>query len=149
LTGTLQNHARKYNIPIDTLSFSFEVLDQEFMEDYPTGSAALALQREDGVLVRGLFIEGGRWNPHAKSLQDSLPLEMHSSMPLIRFVPKENYTPPSNIYVCPVYKTSARAGTLSSTGLSTNFVVSLHLNSDKPADYWIAKGLALLCSLND
>jgi dynein heavy chain len=71
-------------------------------------------------------------------------------MPLIRFLPKKDYTPDlSKLYTCPVYKTSARAGTLSSTGLSTNFVVALHLPTDKNADYWIAKGVALLCSLND
>ena len=64
--------------------------------------------------------------------------------------PKQDYVPDmSKLYVCPVYKTSARAGTLSSTGLSTNFVVSLHVPSTRPADYWIAKGVAMLCCLND
>lgn len=71
-------------------------------------------------------------------------------MPLIRFVPVKDYSPDiARLYTCPVYKTSARAGTLSSTGLSTNFVVSLHLPTEKPCDYWVAKGVALLCTLND
>lgn len=68
-------------------------------------------------------------------------------MPVIGFIPAQEAANKDKSYACPLYKTSARAGTLSTTGQSTNFVVTLQLPSDKPADYWIAKGAALLVRL--
>lgn len=70
-------------------------------------------------------------------------------MPLIQFIPTANPPPKEKIYACPLYKTLARAGTLSTTGHSTNFVVTIYLPSDRPSDYWIAKGVALMCQLSD
>eukprot|EP00833_Pecoramyces_ruminatium_P003102 jgi/Orpsp1_1/1177134/evm.model.c7180000060314.1 len=141
LTGTLQNHARKYNIPIDTLKFAYEIVptnDDGTLEDPDN-------QIEDGVLVEGLFIEGAHYDKNTKLLQDSYAMEMHSLMPIIRFLPTEFNQNEPNQYVCPLYKTSDRAGTLSTTGHSTNFIVAVNLPSDKSPDYWISRGVALLC----
>ena len=50
---------------------------------------------------------------------------MHFQMPAIHFNPSENYESKPQDYNCPVYKTSARAGTLSTTGHSTNFILAV------------------------
>lgn len=103
---------------------------------------------EDGVLINGLFLEGARWDLERELVQDSFSMEMQSPMPLIRFIPTHTISNRDRVYICPLYKTSARTGTLSTTGQSTNFVATILLPSDKPSDYWIAKGVALLCQLN-
>lgn len=70
-------------------------------------------------------------------------------MPIIWFMPKQNYIPDLEEYSCPVYKTSVRAGVLSTTGQSTNFVLPVELPTKENPWYWTLKGAALLCQLND
>ena len=55
----------------------------------------------------------------------------------------------SRSYECPLYCTSSRAGTLSSTGISTNYVTSVRLPSRQPAQLWTVRGVALLCQLDE
>merc|ERR1719443_2373314 len=52
-------------------------------------------------------------------------------------------------YSCPLYKTSVRAGTLSTTGHSTNFVLPIEIDTAERPSHWILKGAAFLCMLND
>ena len=104
---------------------------------------------KDGCYIRGLYIEGARWDSFSGKLGESKPKELYSEVPLIWLIPSVNrQTPDSGIYVCPVYKTLTRAGTLSTTGHSTNFVFSVELNTDKRQTHWIKRGVAMLCALN-
>lgn len=50
-------------------------------------------------------------------------------------------------YVCPTYKTSARKGELSTTGVSTNFVVAVEFPTNVPVRQFILHGTAMLLSL--
>lgn len=57
----------------------------------------------------------------------------------------------SATFKCPVYKTSVRAGTLSTTGQSTNFILSVDIPIERHGtqDHWSLRGTALLTMLND
>lgn len=83
LTGTLQNHARKYNLPIDQLSFNYNVLPHyRYQEEVAEATAKLeygqTLQMddeldvpEDGVLVHGLYFDCARWDNDRMLLGDA------------------------------------------------------------------------------
>ncbi|XP_056631499.1 dynein axonemal heavy chain 1-like [Diorhabda sublineata] len=137
LTGTLQNYARKYIVSIDTINFNFKVLDH-FPKQRPS----------DGCCIYGLFLEGARWNAKLKVLDESNPKELYTDMPVVWLQPEENHVCPEGVYQSPVYKTLTRAGTLSTTGHSTNYVLTIEIPSLKPQPHWIKRGVALICALD-
>ncbi|KAH9113497.1 hypothetical protein AeMF1_012304 [Aphanomyces euteiches] len=160
LTGTLQNHARGFNIPIDTLSWDFIMVPEPL-------EAIKTKPQKGGCYTYGLFIEGARWDMHAYSLADPIPKELFSKMPVMHLMPvKHREAFKSGIYRCPVYKILTRTGTLSTTGHSTNFVMWIEIPSVKDTiwrnslvsetnlqvqfadqDYWIKAGVACFLSL--
>lgn len=222
LTGTLQNYARRHGYPIDTVAFEHKVLDFG-----PPGGEWEA--PEDGCYVRGMFLEGARWDPELHALggareqavqmswarneqcrhlrcsrwrvrleclptnacwrrpqlqapppahlpgpcaeplprapasqtptppkppAESRPKELYTPMPPLWLRPRQNRPPDlpdagqSRSYECPLYKTLTRAGTLSTTGHSTNFVMSVELDGGgRPPAHWVARGVALFAAL--
>eukprot|EP00002_Diphylleia_rotans_P006932 TRINITY_DN1638_c0_g1_i1.p1 TRINITY_DN1638_c0_g1~~TRINITY_DN1638_c0_g1_i1.p1 ORF type:complete len:4126 (-),score=976.49 TRINITY_DN1638_c0_g1_i1:597-12974(-) len=141
LTGTLQNYARKHVISIDSIVFSFRIMqsaDPIFFTEKP----------EEGCYINGLYLEGSRWDYENKCLTESKPKELYSLMPVIHLQPSQQADSNADKYICPVYKTLTRAGTLSTTGHSTNYVMSISVPSKQPAEHWIKRGVALLCGLN-
>jgi dynein heavy chain len=161
ITGTLQNFARKYKIPIDQCNFDFAVLTpaQE--------KKSFVTKAEDGAFIWGLFMDGARWNVEEHCIDESLPRVLFVPMPCFHLWPKakkdieeikgrlELYTGSpfgtAHVYSCPVYKTSERRGVLLTTGHSTNFVMWMRIPmaSRHEQIHWIKRGVAMLTMLDD
>lgn len=143
MTASLQTYARKHMQAIDTLNFDFTVL-KEKPEELTTGP-------DDGVYVYGLYLEGARFDYENNVVVDSKPGRMYELLPVIHFRPAVGHKQAPNTYACPVYKTAVRKGVLSTTGMSTNFVVAIELPIKKTDNEqkWILAGVAALCNLTD
>ncbi|CAI9716307.1 dynein heavy chain 3, axonemal-like isoform X2 [Octopus vulgaris] len=141
LMGVMQNYARSHKIPIDHLTLSFKIMKQE--HEMPSKPIT-------GAYINGLFLEGAHWCRQTGILAEALPKVLYDLMPIIWIKPvkKEEFHAEEN-YQCPVYKTSARRGNLSTTGHSTNYVLTIQLPSNRDEDYWINQGVALLCQLDN
>ncbi|KAL7748727.1 hypothetical protein RI367_005881 [Sorochytrium milnesiophthora] len=139
MTGVLQNYARKYTIPIDLIGMEYQVQTAR-----PTYT-----KPEDGVYVNGMYMEGARWDAQQSAIGESLPKILYDTLPVIWLKPGERSTFKSdNTYECPVYKTLARRGILSTTGHSTNYVMSMRIPSKQPEEHWVNRGVAAVLSLS-
>jgi len=153
LTGTMQNYARRAVIAVDTISWSFTIVEK--------APDAISEAPSDGCYVYGLFLEGARWDYDTHALAEARPKTLFEPFPIIWLKPEPNRTPPkTGVYICPVYKTLTRAGTLSTTGHSTNFVLYVELPSrdvcsgvygqyaETLSPHWIKRAVALFTTLN-
>lgn len=154
LTGTLQSYARKHSLPIDSLRFDFEVLphtlNQKSIYELRANGASEnsdlyggLFHAKDGIIVHGLFIEAGKWDSTRGGLCDPDIGELSPRLPALWLKPCMELDV-RHRYEAPLYKTPVRAGVLSTTGHSTNFVLSLLLESDKPPEFWVLRGTALV-----
>ncbi|KAK7469837.1 hypothetical protein BaRGS_00036166 [Batillaria attramentaria] len=138
LTAVLQTFARQNGVSVDMLQWEFSVLT--VTDANVTGAP------KDGVLIKGLFLQGAGWDRKNSLLIEAAPMQLVCAMPSIHFKPCEiKKRAPKGMYTCPCYYYPNRAG----GGGRPSFVVAVDLKSgEKPADHWIKRGTALLMSLD-
>ncbi len=126
----------------------------------------------NGVYIHGLFLQGAHWdqndskdestinnNSDSKTkfggcLTDAIPRVLFESMPPMWLEPYDHECiqdeTKKDAYLCPIYKTTTRAGQLSTTGHSTNFIMALDLSfgSSYEASHWVRRGVALIAQLD-
>ena len=137
LTAVLQVSARMNGVSIDSLSYETPVTisgDKASVTAYP----------KDGVYVSGVYLEGATWNYTGGFLEESRPMELISSMPIIHFKPVEGKRRAAKgFYTCPLYMYPIRSGSRE----RPSYVISVELRAGKfSADFWTKRGVAMLLS---
>ena len=142
LTAVLQNYARQHGVAVNKLNFKVNV------HDYYSEDVDKIPYNQDQTLVHGIFVEAADWSSEYRALCIPSSSDLFRPMPIISFTPKSSYEVPSLYYRCPLYKTSARVGQLSSTGHSTNFITEMCFKTiDSNPDFWIRRGVAMMCQI--
>eukprot|EP00966_Prymnesium_polylepis_P089767 2078604-Prymnesium_polylepis.1 len=121
----------------------------------------ITVKPDDGCYIYGAFLEGARWDVAEHCLAESRPKELFVDFPAIHLNPKVGrQTPKEGVYSCPMYKTTVRAGLLSTTGHSTNFVLMVEVPSKEACSgnfhkyietysaHWILRAVALFTTLS-
>jgi dynein heavy chain len=93
----------------------------------------------EGVYIYGLFIEGAAWDRKNIRLTESQPKVIYQSMPCVHISAinsSEDGDP--RMYRCPVYKRPRRT--------DQNYIFDIELRTTQVPDYWIMRGVALLCA---
>ena len=133
--ANLQKFARKYSIPIDELGIDYEFMT---LKEYETAP-------KDGVYVKGIYLEGARFDTQNGIIAESVTKVLYETLPIIWLKPVKLVDMNlKDTYDCPLYKISSRKGTLSTTGHSTNFVLSIRIPTKTPENHWILRGVAAL-----
>lgn len=134
LTAVLQFSARQNAVPVDSLSWDFTVftVDDNNIVNPP----------QDGVYIRGFFLEGAGWDKKQACLVEASPMKLAIPIPTIHFKPTEAKKKNNKgLYLCPTFAYPVR---------STSFVVAIDLKSGAfPSDHWVKRGTALLMSLDN
>jgi dynein heavy chain len=132
LTGARQNYARKMGFAIDTVDTGYKWLDGTLTEYGICEYKHITKRPADGVICRGLYMEGARWNPVKKVIDDSRPKQLYTECPLLHLDPIQHWKPATEkVYRFPVYKVLSRRGVLATTGHSTNFIMWMEMPSDR------------------
>ncbi|KAL0226771.1 hypothetical protein P9112_014095 [Eukaryota sp. TZLM1-RC] len=135
LTCLLQASARANGVPVDALSFEFTVLTQSAEE--------ITSHPSEGAYIRGLYLEGARWNREDSCLAEPLPMILFDEMPIVHFKPVENKKKPSkSMYQAPLYIYPERAGTIQRGSYVTT--VDLKCGYNATPDTYTLMGTALL-----
>ena len=90
-------------------------------------------------------------DPQKNVLMDNPLGVMSAPAPLIYFNPTDNLIVKPNEYAMPLYKTSKRAGTLSATGHSTNFILTVYVPTPPKmsSEYWTLNSAAFVCDRDE
>ena len=71
--------------------------------------STINIHPKEGAYIKGLFLEGARWDVETGSLVDSNSMELNSRMPIIHFKPVEQKRRiAKGTYQCPLYNWPVR-----------------------------------------
>ena len=101
----------------------------------------------EGVYVHGLYLDGAGWDRKGCRLMEPSPKVLSVPLPVVHLyaINSADYVRDTKLYTCPVYKKPRR------TDLTYITSLGLHVPANPPhvsnPEYWILRGVALLCDI--
>ena len=119
---------------LDDCVNTFEVLKQE-ADDVRAGPS-------EGIYIKGLSLDGARWDKARNALTDSEPKVRFSSLPVLHIsaTGEKRKDDKEILYTCPIYTCPARAA----HGTHKNYIAHAELRSQDHVNKWILRAVALL-----
>lgn len=146
LTAVLQAHSRKTGVSIDSLKFDFSFSNLKEGEQ---------TKPKEGVLVKGLLLQGGKWNTSTNRLVDADPMTLTYRLPIIHFKPVKKTFKSSlkaKFFDCPCYYAPIRQD----VGLLKCYLFNMMLpigQSDRDMIYdatlFVKRGTSIVLTLDD
>lgn len=141
LTALLQKCTRNSDhsdASIDELSWDFSVLNHT--------EQSISMEPKEGAYIKGLFLEGARWDSDNGCLAEPYPMELYCPVPIMHFKPVfHRKSSGKGHYKTPLYIYPIRTGTRE----RPSFVLEVDLKAGaKDANFWTKRGTALLLSLD-
>ncbi|VDM30983.1 unnamed protein product [Hydatigera taeniaeformis] len=155
LTAMRQEIARANKFALDVAVLTNEVTrmsHEEVSRLPPEGKITLGVYHFSpnaqilGVYIYGLYLDGAGWDRKAGRLMEPPPKLLYTPLPVVHLStccitgqPSAAPTTTTVYYTCPVYKKPART--------DLNFIFPLQLRTNRDPNYWILRGVALLCDI--
>merc|ERR1712196_267873 len=133
---------------IDTPDTLFDLF-VERVRDFPIlnqSPDSITQAPKEGAYIRGIFLEGARWDFENSCLAEPLPMELFCAMPIIHFKPVEvkKKAGAKSYYACPCYLYEIRTGTRE----RPSYMATIDLKSGpNPPEFWVKRGTAALLAL--
>merc|ERR1712159_912970 len=96
------------------------------------------------VHIKGIYIQGARWDPRREGLVECLPRSRYAPAPLLWLNATEvekTATPPPG-FACPLYRMRIQCG-----NKPRNPIMHIHTPSPMPASHWIERSVVMLLQL--
>jgi dynein heavy chain, axonemal len=142
LTALLQHAARKNSQSFENLTWEFAV--------YAMAEQTINAQPKEGAYIRGLWLEGARWDVDLGTLAEPNPMELYCPMPIVQFRPveKDKKKNAKGVYRCPLYNYPTRGG---QGGGPSSLLLDVDLKTGPRGDwqFWAKRGTALLLTRDD
>ncbi|KAL5105018.1 hypothetical protein TcWFU_009077 [Taenia crassiceps] len=139
LTAMRQEIARANKFALDVAALTNEVTRMSHEE--------VSRAPPEGVYIYGLYLDGAGWDRKACRLMEPPPKLLYTPLPVVHLstcctTGQAPLAPATSAiyYTCPVYKKPART--------DLNYIFPLQLRTNRDSNYWILRGVALLCDIN-
>eukprot|EP00698_Gefionella_okellyi_P010759 TRINITY_DN2814_c0_g1_i3.p1 TRINITY_DN2814_c0_g1~~TRINITY_DN2814_c0_g1_i3.p1 ORF type:complete len:2293 (+),score=665.59 TRINITY_DN2814_c0_g1_i3:305-6880(+) len=136
--AVMQNFARARKVPLHKVHMQYTFVAPDTAAGPP----------ETGLYVRGLLVEGARWDERRNQLRDPVPGIGPQPVGLVWMEPslRPAALHTGSMISCPVYLTADRAdGPLQGSGDAEQYLFSVDIKTQAAPVVWLQRGIALLC----